>query len=101
MNNEINFPHTSIQRTKKKLQHRLYRKQTPGNKILHDTLYYPIEHKISAINYMINKINRYPMCQNGTNKEITQPSIGMYNTSYESVPKRKLPKNKLSTNVGP
>jgi hypothetical protein len=66
--NRINFLDAAIQRTGKNLIRSIYQRATATDTVIHSTSCCPIQHKISAINYMINRLHTYPMKKNETQK---------------------------------
>jgi hypothetical protein len=69
-NNQINFIDLSISRTETSLlQFGIFRKPTATDIIIHSTPCHPTEHKISDINYLINRAVTYPISKYNINKE--------------------------------
>jgi hypothetical protein len=68
-NNQINFLDLSIIRTCNKLEFGIFRKPTATDVMIHNRSCHPIEHKLSGINYLINRITSYPITKNNTIKE--------------------------------
>jgi hypothetical protein len=56
-----------------KLTFDIYRKPTTTDSIMHNDSCHPNEHKKSAINYLINRMNTYPISQ--VNKDHEQTII--------------------------
>jgi hypothetical protein len=67
--NTINFLDITIHRTQRKLIYNIYRKSTTTDTMIHQTSCHPKQHKISGINYLINRLNTYPLDENGKKKE--------------------------------
>jgi hypothetical protein len=67
-NSQINFLDLSVSRMYNCLQFGIYRKPTATDIIIHNTSCHPIEHKISGINCLINRIVTYSISQNNINK---------------------------------
>jgi hypothetical protein len=59
-NNKINILDLSITKTHNKIQLAIYRKPTTTDLIIHDSCH-PHEHKKSAINFLVNRMNKYPI----------------------------------------
>jgi hypothetical protein len=59
--NRINFLDTAVQRTGKNLIYSIYQKATATHTVIHNTSCHPIQHKMTAINYMINRLHTYLM----------------------------------------
>jgi hypothetical protein len=59
-NNKINFLDITIQRLEKELTYGIYRKATATDTIIHNKSCHPPQYKMTAINYMINRLNTYP-----------------------------------------
>jgi hypothetical protein len=62
-NSQINFLDLSVSRIHNGLQFGIFRKPTATDIMIHNTSCHPIEHKISGINYLINRITTYPISQ--------------------------------------
>jgi hypothetical protein len=60
-NEKIDFLDITIQRTGNNLSHKIYRKPTATNTIIHNMSCQPIQHKTSVNKFMINRLNTYPM----------------------------------------
>lgn len=63
MNNSINFLDLTI--TNKNQQHffKIFRKPTQTNHTIHASSNHPFQHKISAYNHMLERLNKIPMTQ--------------------------------------
>jgi hypothetical protein len=68
-NNQKNFLDLSIVRTCNKLEFGIFRKPTATDIMIHNRSCHPKEHKLSGINYLINRITSYPITRNNTIKE--------------------------------
>jgi hypothetical protein len=68
-NDRINFLDITIHRSEKELTYGIYRKATATDTIIHNQSCHPTQHKITAINYMINRLNTYPVNENQKNAE--------------------------------
>jgi hypothetical protein len=61
LNNQLNFLDLTIIRHHNNLQFGIYRKNTTTDIMIHNDSCYPTEHKMSGINYLINRITTYPI----------------------------------------
>jgi hypothetical protein len=68
-NNKTNFLDITIQRTENKLTYGIRRKITATDTIIHNESRHPTQYKMSAINYMINTLNTYPLNKRERNAE--------------------------------
>jgi hypothetical protein len=68
--NKINCLDVTITKEGNKLTFAIYRKPTTTDSIIHNDSCHPNEHKKSAINYLINRMNTYPLTH--TNKDQEQ-----------------------------
>jgi hypothetical protein len=64
--NKINYLDITIVKTHNRLQLGIYRKPTTTDHIIHNDSCHPYEYKKAAINYLINRMNKYPLIH--TNK---------------------------------
>jgi hypothetical protein len=69
-NNQTNFLDLTISRLHNNLQFGIFRKHTTTDIMLHNTSCHPTEHKMSGINFLINRITNYPITNTNLNKEI-------------------------------
>jgi hypothetical protein len=60
-NNTINYLDISIVRKDEKLEFNIYRKPTTTSTVIHASSCHPIEHKKMAFNYLLNRIDKYPL----------------------------------------
>jgi hypothetical protein len=67
LNNQINFLDIPILRHHNNLQFGTYRKHTATDIMIHNDSCHPNEHKMSGINYLINRITTYPITQSNLN----------------------------------
>jgi hypothetical protein len=67
--NPINFLDLTIHRAERKLVYNIYRKPTATDTMIHQTSCHSKQHKISGINYLINRLHTYPLDENGQKKE--------------------------------
>jgi hypothetical protein len=68
----INFLDLTIHRKKEHLQYAIYRKPTYTDIIIPNSSCHPHEHKISSINFLINRMRTYPMKTEERDREKTQ-----------------------------
>jgi hypothetical protein len=68
-NNKINFLDLSITKIHNKLLLAIYRKPTTTDLIIHNDSCHPHEHKKSAINFLVNGMNKYPITQENKKNE--------------------------------
>jgi hypothetical protein len=69
-NNQINFLDLTISRLHNNLQFGIFRKHTTTDIMLHNTSCHTTKHKMSGINFLINRIMTYPITNTILNKEI-------------------------------
>jgi hypothetical protein len=69
--NKINYLDLTITKQDNKLIFAIYRKPTTTDSIIHNNSCHPIEHKKSAINYLINRMNTYPLTHTSKGQEQT------------------------------
>jgi hypothetical protein len=65
--NKINYLDVNIVKTYNRLQLGIYRKPTTTDHIIHNDSCHPYEHKKTAMHYLINRMNKYPLTH--TNKQ--------------------------------
>jgi hypothetical protein len=82
INNKINFLDPSIEKTHNNLQFGIYRKPTTTDLIIHNDSCHPYEHKRTAINFLINGMNKYPLSHNNKNNEGTIIRTILNNNNY-------------------
>jgi hypothetical protein len=63
INNKINFLDLSIEKTHNNLELGIYSKPSATDLIIHDSCH-PYEHKKATINFLINRLNQYPLSYN-------------------------------------
>jgi hypothetical protein len=59
--NSINFLDLTIHRNEKEFEFEIYRKPTQTDIIIPNDSCHPREHKTSSINYLLNRLNIYPV----------------------------------------
>jgi hypothetical protein len=96
-NNKIHFLDIIIQRTENKLTYGIHRKATATDTIIHNESCHPTQHKITAINYMINRLNTYPLSKHEKNGERDTIKHILEQNQYQlsDTIKRKLNKENL------
>jgi hypothetical protein len=101
LNSKINFLDISITKTQNKLQLGIYRKHTTTDLIIHDNPCHLYDHKKAAINFLINRMNKYPITHNKNNEETVIKTIldddddDNNNNNYPQNTIQKLPKKKM------
>jgi len=70
-NNRINFLDLTIIRNKNNIEVNIYRKETSTDTVIHYFSNHPIEQKMAAFRYYINRLLTLPLTQDGTNTEWT------------------------------
>jgi hypothetical protein len=70
LHNSISFLDLSIHLKEKEFEFTIYRKPTETDIIIPDDSCHPHEHKISNINYLMNRINIYPITKEAKEKEL-------------------------------
>jgi hypothetical protein len=73
-NNRINFLDITIHRHPLKFEFAIYRKPTVTDHIIPNDSCHPPNHKLSAIRFLTNRLNTYPISKQ--NKEIESVTIG-------------------------
>jgi hypothetical protein len=69
LNNQINFLDPTILRHHNNLQFGIYRRKTTTDIMIHNDSCHPTEHKMSGINYLINRIITYHITNSNLNLE--------------------------------
>jgi len=67
--NSINFLDMTIDREENKLEIGIYRKETSTDTMIHYTSNHPIEQKMAAFRYYINRLLTLPLTQEEKNKQ--------------------------------
>jgi hypothetical protein len=67
----INFLDITIYGFENILTYGIYRKPTTTNIMIHKTSCHPIQHNMSGINYLSNRLNTYPLEEKGKSIEKT------------------------------
>jgi hypothetical protein len=69
--NSINYLDMTIIKEHNKLTFNIYRKPTTTDSIIHNDSCHPNKHIRSAINYLLNRMNTYPLTQGNKDREVT------------------------------
>jgi hypothetical protein len=81
--NKISYLDLTITKKDNKLTYAIYRKPTTTDSILHNGSCHPSEHKKSAINYLLNRMNTYPLTQTNKDQEHTIIKEILKNNGYQ------------------
>jgi hypothetical protein len=100
--NKINFLDITIQRTENKLTYGISRKATATDTIIHNKSCHPTQHKMSAINYMSNRLNTYPVnkCEKNAERDTIKHILQQNHYQINNSIKQKLNKGN-PTNQNP
>jgi DNA-directed RNA polymerase subunit L len=82
--NSINFLDLTIHRRNKTVEFEIYRKPTHTDIIIPIDSCHPCEHKISAIKYLINRVNTYPITEEAKKSEIATIHNILRNNKYDT-----------------
>jgi hypothetical protein len=93
-NNPINFLDLTISRLHSNLQLGIFRKHTITDVKLHNTSCPPTEHKMSGINFLINRITTYPVADTNLNKEIQIIDHLLMSNDYQQFKAKELVHNR-------
>jgi hypothetical protein len=80
--NTINFLDLSINKTGNNLQLGIYRKPPTTDLIIHNDSCHPFEHKKAAINFLVNRLNQYPLTHNNKHSEENIIRTILQNNNY-------------------
>jgi hypothetical protein len=80
----INFLDLTIHRKRKHLQYSIYRQPTYTDIIILKSSCHPHEHKISGINYLINRLHSYPTTDEARKIERNTIKCILYNNAYDT-----------------
>jgi hypothetical protein len=69
---QIHFLYLTIHRKSKHLQFSIYRKPTSADTIIPNSSCHPYEHKMSGVNYLINRLRTYPITGEAKNTEMNR-----------------------------
>jgi hypothetical protein len=83
-NESINFLDLTIHRNKKQLQYSIYRKPTYTDIIIPKSSCHPHEHKMSGINYLINRLQTYPITDEAKDIERNTIKCILHNNEYDT-----------------
>jgi hypothetical protein len=81
VNNKINFLDLYIANTHNKLLLAIYTKPTTTDLIIHNDSCHLHEHKEIAVNFLVNRVNKYPIAQEKKNEETIVKTI-LNNNNY-------------------
>jgi hypothetical protein len=95
--NKINYLDLTITREHNKLTFNIYRKPTTTDSIISSDSCHPNEDKKSAIKYLINRMNTYPLTHTNRERELTLINEILKNNGYQQQPTTK-PLKKTPTN---
>ena len=70
LNNTINFLDITITRKKTKLDINIYRKPTTTDTTIHYTSNHPIQHKLAAYRFLLNRLHNLPLSNEHKQKEM-------------------------------
>jgi hypothetical protein len=100
-NNKIQFLHITIHRFERELTYDIYIKPTTTDTMIHQTSCHPTQHKVSGINYLINRLNTYPFEESGKKKEkdIIRQMLKQNNYSENAHISQKLINKYIKTNT--
>jgi hypothetical protein len=68
-NNILNYIDITIENTNNALTFSIYRKPTTTDLMIHNDSCHPTEHKYSAIRYLVNRMNTYPISTESKHNE--------------------------------
>jgi hypothetical protein len=69
-NKKLNFLDLTLERKQYSISPSVYRQPTTTDTMIHNNSCHPYEHKLAGINFIMNRIMKYPMSQQKTNEEI-------------------------------
>jgi hypothetical protein len=69
-NNILNYLDISIIRKDKNLEFGIYRKPTTTSTVIHASSCHPTERKKMALNYLLNRVNKYPLSEQNKQTEL-------------------------------
>jgi hypothetical protein len=90
--NRINYLDLTITKEHNKLTFNIYQKPTTTDSIIPNDSCHPNEHKKSAIRYLINRMNTYPLTHTNRKHESTLINEILKNNGYQQQPTTKPPK---------
>jgi hypothetical protein len=94
-NSKINFLDLSISRISNRMELAIYRKPTTTDLIIHNDSCHPLEHKKNAINYLLNRINQYPITSKNKKEEESIINVILNNNNPINIKQRfQVNKNK-------
>jgi hypothetical protein len=84
----------TIHKNNKYLQFSIYRKPTKTGIIIPNSSCHPYAHKISVINYLLNRLHIYPITEEAKDTEINTIKNILYNNEYDTIIIKNLPTQK-------
>jgi hypothetical protein len=73
--NKLNYLNLTIRKETDRLTFDIYRKPTSTDLIIHNDSCHRHEHKRSAINFLLNRVNKYPIAQRSKDREMQTISV--------------------------
>jgi hypothetical protein len=80
--NQLHFLDITISNRHNQLKFDIYRKPTTTDLIIHNHSCHPLEHKKSAINYLINRMNTYPITHESKDIDLRTIKTILKNNHY-------------------
>jgi DNA mismatch repair ATPase MutL len=84
--NRINYLDMTTIKEHNKITFNIFRKPTTTDSIIHNDSCHFNEHKRSAINYLLNHMNTYPLTQENKDRELTIINEILKNNGYQKQP---------------
>jgi hypothetical protein len=100
IDNKINYLDLTIINKHDQLAFDIYRKPATTDLIIRNDSCHPYEHKRSAINFLVNRMNKYPVTEETKYKEQQTIKTILENNNYNAqamYPKKKITQNKEET----
>jgi hypothetical protein len=89
--NSINFLDLTVHCNEIEFEFEIYRKPTQTDIIIPHDSCHPREHKMSSMNYLLNRLNRYPITNEAKEKELNIIKNTLHNSKYSTLPPGKNP----------
>jgi ribosomal protein S25 len=98
-NNKLNYLDITIENRHNTLTFGIYRKPTTTDIIIHNSSCHPHEHKNSAIKYLVNRMNTYPISEDNQHQELQHIKSILQNNNYppQTYLNARTKKNKSAT----
>jgi hypothetical protein len=90
----INFLDLTIHQKNNNLQFSVYQKHTPTDIIRPSSSCHPYEHKLSGINYLLNRLHTYPVTEKPKDVEKNTIKTILHNNKYDINLIRKIPQKR-------